>query len=74
MTYTYGHMCRDGHIQIGHKDSEHEQCPVCRLISVLESAREFVDSSDEAPRYRDRLLKEIDVALYSVTKGNSDDQ
>jgi hypothetical protein len=65
-------MCRDGHIQIGHQDSEHEQCPVCRLVSALESAREFIDGSDEAPRQRDRLLREIDFALFSVTNGHGE--
>lgn len=29
----YPHMCRDGHQQIGHRDSEHEMCPLCREIA-----------------------------------------
>lgn len=29
----YPHMCRDGHQQIGHSDSEHEMCPLCREIA-----------------------------------------
>jgi hypothetical protein len=62
-------MCRDDHIEIGHSDSEHEQCPLCRLIGALEVAREFIDSSDEAPRHRDRLLQQIDFALFSVANG-----
>jgi hypothetical protein len=29
--YQYAHMCRDGHVQIGHNDSgDDERCPVCR--------------------------------------------
>lgn len=24
-TFTYPHMCRMGHVEIGHRDSEHEQ-------------------------------------------------
>lgn len=28
----YAHMCRDGHQQIGHNDSEHERCPLCRVM------------------------------------------
>src|SRR3990167_10743118 len=27
----YPHMCRDGHKEIGHRDSEQEQCPLCRI-------------------------------------------
>lgn len=33
--YSYPHMCRDDHIQIGHKDSEHEMCPLCRTLAFL---------------------------------------
>ena len=29
---SYPHMCRDEHEQIGHRDSEHEMCPVCRAL------------------------------------------
>lgn len=29
----YPHMCRDGHQQIGHSDSENEMCPLCREIA-----------------------------------------
>jgi hypothetical protein len=35
----YAHMCRDEHIQIGHNDSEHERCPLCRAKDELESLR-----------------------------------
>ena len=27
--FRYPHMCRDGHREVGHADSENEQCPVC---------------------------------------------
>ncbi len=37
---TYPHMCRDGHPEIGHSDSEHEQCPLCRLNAEIEKLRE----------------------------------
>jgi hypothetical protein len=36
MAYSYPHMCRDDHVEIGHKDSEHELCPFCRLRSLAE--------------------------------------
>ena len=32
--YRYAHMCRDGHQQIGHNDSEHEMCPLCRALAL----------------------------------------
>jgi hypothetical protein len=35
MPYSYPHMCRSDHIQIGHHDSEHERCPLCRLRDAL---------------------------------------
>lgn len=31
----YPHMCRDGHTEIGHSDSEHERCPLCRAQDLL---------------------------------------
>lgn len=30
MTYTYAHMCRMDHPQIGHNVSDDERCPLCR--------------------------------------------
>lgn len=32
---SYPHMCRMDHIEIGHRDSEHEQCPLCRAIGAI---------------------------------------
>jgi hypothetical protein len=46
---TPAHMCRDGHTQIWHNDSEHELCPLCRAerqrdeaVALLREARPFV--------------------------------
>jgi len=33
---SYAHMCRDGHIEIGHNDSSHEICPLCRARTEIE--------------------------------------
>jgi hypothetical protein len=33
------HFCRDGHALIGHNDSEHERCPLCRAIELLDACR-----------------------------------
>ena len=35
-TESYPHMCRDGHQQIGHLDSEHEKCPLCRAAAEID--------------------------------------
>lgn len=64
MTYTYGHMCRDDHVQIGHRDSEHERCPLCRTINALYAAREYI-ADDNNPR-SNRVLQLIWTALESV--------
>jgi len=37
----YPHMCRDGHTEIGHRDSEHEQCPLCRAYAQVEDKLQF---------------------------------
>lgn len=34
--FDYAHMCRDDHVQIGHNDSTHERCPMCRLRDTLD--------------------------------------
>lgn len=52
--YTYAHMCRDGHQQIGHNDSEHEQCPLCRAIAVADDLRETRPVMPESTLYRAR--------------------
>lgn len=36
---SYPHMCRDDHVEIGHFDSEYEQCPVCRATARAEQLR-----------------------------------
>lgn len=35
MPWSYPHMCRDEHQQIGHGDSAHERCPLCRAMDAL---------------------------------------
>lgn len=39
------HMCRDGHVEIYHNDSEHELCPVCRCKAALGEALELATRS-----------------------------
>jgi len=31
MSERFAHVCQDGHELIGHNDSEHELCPLCRM-------------------------------------------
>lgn len=42
----YPHMCRDGHVQIAHSESEHEQCPLCRAMAALVKIKELPESDD----------------------------
>lgn len=39
---SYPHMCRSDHEEIGHSDSEHEQCPMCRLLAEVEQRGELI--------------------------------
>lgn len=56
---SYPHMCRDGDAEIGHSDSEHEQCPLCRMTSqaflfreALDAARYYIDRLEAVQRRR----------------------
>lgn len=40
---TFAHMCRDGHVIIGHNNSEHEMCPLCSVLSILRSLVDVID-------------------------------
>lgn len=46
-TPTYAHMCRDDHVEIGHNDSEHEQCPLCRALAMLAQREEELSTFRE---------------------------
>lgn len=43
MTYSYAHMCPDGHVQIGHSDSENERCPLCRANDEIRRLQEEIE-------------------------------
>jgi hypothetical protein len=48
--FEYPHMCRMDHDEIGHRDPENEQCPLCR-------ANDEIDFKDaEITRLRKALL------------------
>ena len=40
--WRHPHMCRDEHVEIGHADSEHEMCPLCRALSRLAEAERLL--------------------------------
>lgn len=59
----YPHMCRDGHIEIGHKDSQYEQCPMCRALYAIELALN-ADETSPSQYFKDkaeaeRILKDL---------------
>lgn len=66
MTRTYAHMCRDDHQEIGHNDSEHEQCPLCRahgeIVAAWEKLESFGFPPPGIPEFGD-LPKAIEAAL-----------
>jgi hypothetical protein len=48
----YPHMCRDGHAEIGHSDSESEMCPLCVSNAKLaEAEREIAAFGNLLPGY-----------------------
>jgi hypothetical protein len=63
MTYSYPHMCRDEHIQIGHNDSEHERCPLCRALDRAVSAERAMQEMMEVARQADAEIERLRAAL-----------
>lgn len=50
---TYPHMCRDGHVQIGHSDSENEMCPLCVALAQVRAAEwQPIETAHRLPRPR----------------------
>lgn len=49
--FTYPHMCRDGHVEIGHGDSEHELCPLCQLLAEVARLQQERDAAQIAMSY-----------------------
>lgn len=43
-------MCCDEHQKIGHADSEHEMCPLCRALAEVSRLRDDVTTLTEANR------------------------
>lgn len=62
----YAHMCRDGHVQIGHNDSEHEQCPLCRAQAALVRSADFSDGRDLSGKEAEDMAWTAKAALSSI--------
>jgi len=63
---SYPHMCRDGHIQIGHADSEHEQCPLCRAMAALQFIAELPAVTDVSGKMAEQMSYTAKAALSSI--------
>jgi len=49
---SYPHMCRDGHAEIGHSDSDNDCCPMCRAIDHLGAVLYSISDMTEGDRNR----------------------
>ena len=55
----YAHMCRSDHVEIGHNDSEHELCPLCRMQNERDALAEKVMTTYD----KDMAIQELIKAL-----------
>jgi len=61
----YPHMCRDGHVEIGHRDSDvSERCPLCRAYDALDYAASMVASDRDAATFQ--TLGQYRTALLTM--------
>lgn len=64
---SYAHMCCDEHVQIGHDDSDHERCPLCRAIGALQFIADGYDNQDvNHVDYRVRVYQVATEALETL--------
>jgi hypothetical protein len=76
-TQMSGHYCAMDHTPIWHNDSEHEQCPLCRMRDERDAVRQAAeDLMDEmggthypANRYVDAALKNLARAAAPTGEG-----
>lgn len=62
------YLCMDGHEPIGHWDSEHELCPVCRAKGAADTAEERL--AREAAIV-DSVWRALGIHTYADAKGKS---
>ncbi len=60
----YPHMCRIDHVEIGHMDSENEQCPLCAALEQVKVAREALEQI-AAPESGDYDALKAGIALVA---------
>lgn len=68
---SYPHMCRMDHVEIGHSDGEHEQCPLCRAIGALQFIADGYDNHDV--NHVDYRVKAYQVATETIATLTSRD-
>lgn len=66
----YAHMCRMDHEEIGHNDSEHEDCPLCRMQNERDVLAERCEKLREALQEAERGF---DLAYDAAEKGQADE-
>jgi hypothetical protein len=72
----YPHMCRDGHEEIGHRDSENEMFPLCRANAraeeVSKATIEYLKRRRIVSRNwlgaKDKDIKKMDAAERNLRK------
>lgn len=62
---TYAHMCRDGHVEVGHNDSGHEQCPLCRAQATLMAIADK-DGDDLSGNDAEHMVWKAKAALSTI--------
>lgn len=71
MKNEYSHMCRDGHVQIGHNDSTEDRCPVCRERDRADRAEERYQ---EEHAIVDRVWEALGIDTYEGAGGKAIDE
>lgn len=71
---SYPHMCRTDHVEIGHSDSEHERCPLCRMTSERDEAIDLLlqvrQAVVDANVLQQRKYLELGMAVNAVLERN----
>ena len=60
-------MCRDGHVQIGHSDSENEMCPLCVALARAEAAETERDTAKSESDLACEWVKQKNEQLQAAT-------
>lgn len=58
-SYSYPHMCCIEHAEIGHNDSEHERCPLCRAIDERDALRYELEAERESVKALGRSFDKL---------------